>query len=70
MCKVCCFAVQVADVTEMCETLVMANQQPNPSPSPRHREDYKVQRLLERIQRKLSPQAQTIREADRTLAKQ
>jgi hypothetical protein len=40
----------------------MTNQQANQQLRPQHREDYKVQKLVERIETKLALQAKTVRE--------
>jgi len=40
----------------------MTNQQTNQQQRPQHREDYKVQKLIKRIETKLALQAKAIRE--------
>jgi hypothetical protein len=47
----------------------MTNQQPNQQPRPPHREDYKVQKLVDRIESKLALQAKAIREANQESSK-
>jgi len=42
----------------------MTNQQTNQEQRPRHREDHKVQKLIERIEVKLALQAKAIREGN------
>jgi hypothetical protein len=43
----------------------MTNQQTNQPLRPQHREDYKVKKLVERIETKLALQAKAAREADK-----
>jgi hypothetical protein len=47
----------------------MTDQQPNQEQRPQHREDYKVQKLVERIETKLALQAKAAREASQTSSK-
>jgi hypothetical protein len=47
----------------------MTNQHTNQQQRPRHHEDYKVQRLIERIETKLAEQAKTVREAKQASSK-
>jgi hypothetical protein len=47
----------------------MTNQQTNQRPRPQHREDYKVQKLVDRIESKLALQAKAAREASQENAK-
>jgi hypothetical protein len=46
----------------VCQTVNMTSQ-PNPQTNRPHREDYEVQKLIERIEAKLALQAKTTREA-------
>jgi hypothetical protein len=57
------YRTQFATVRAVCQTVRMTNQQPNQQPRPPHREDYKVQKLVDRIESKLALQAKAIREA-------
>jgi hypothetical protein len=43
--------------------------QPNQQTNPQYREDYKVQKLVERIETKLALQAKAIREASQASSK-
>jgi hypothetical protein len=47
----------------------MANQQPNQQHRPQLREDYKVQKLIERIERKLMLHAKAAREVNQSSSK-
>jgi len=47
----------------------MANEQPNQQPRPQFREDYKVQKLIERIEKKLILQSKAAREVSQSGSK-
>jgi hypothetical protein len=47
----------------------MTNQQTNQQQPPQHREDYKVQKLVERIETKLALQAKSAHEAKQVSSK-
>jgi hypothetical protein len=47
----------------------MTSQQTKENLRPQHREDYKVQKLVERVEKKLALQAKAVREATQASAK-
>jgi len=60
---------QVANVTDLWQTVGMTAQQTK-QVLPQHREDYKVEKLMKRIETKMALQAKAVREAERTTSKQ
>jgi len=55
-------------VTDVWQTVAMTTQQTKQTP--RHREDYKVEKLIRRIETKTVLQTKAVREAERTTSKQ
>jgi hypothetical protein len=55
-------------VTDLWQTVAMTTQQTKVTPQ--HREDYKVEKLMRRIETKMALQAKAVREAERTTSKQ
>jgi hypothetical protein len=58
---------RVAKMPGLWETVGMTNQPANQQERPQHREDYKVHKLVQRIETKLALQTKAVREADRAL---
>jgi len=61
--------VRVANLTDLWETVGMTNQPTAQQQRPQHREDHKIQKLMERVELKLAPQAKTIRESNQASSK-
>jgi cytochrome c-type biogenesis protein CcmH/NrfG len=55
--------VQVANLLGLWQTVRMTNQHASQQQRPQHREDYKVQKLIQRIETKMTLQAKANREA-------
>jgi hypothetical protein len=60
---------RVANATNLWQTVAMTTQQTK-QVTPQHREDYKVEKLMRRIETKMALQAKAVREAERTTSKQ
>jgi hypothetical protein len=52
-------------VTDLWQTVAITNQQTDQPLCPQYREDYKVKKLVERIEAKLTLQAKAARESDK-----
>jgi hypothetical protein len=63
-------ASRVANVIDLWQTVAMTNQQTSQPIHPQHREDYKVEKLMKRIEAKMALQAKAVRESERTTSKQ
>jgi hypothetical protein len=62
-------AFRVVNVTDLWQTVAMTTQETKKVTS-QHREDYKVEKLMRRIETKMALQAKAVREAERTTSKQ
>jgi cytochrome c-type biogenesis protein CcmH/NrfG len=60
---------RVAKPSGLWQTVGMTDQPTNQQQRPQHREDCKVQKLVERIEMKLALQAKAIREASQASSK-
>jgi len=59
----------VVNLSGLWQTLDMTAQQTNAQQRPQYREDLKVEKLAERLDKKLALQAKAIREANQTNSK-
>jgi hypothetical protein len=60
--------LRLAAACSVWQTVGMTNQQSNQQPRPQHREDYKVQALIARIEKKIALQAKAARKANQASA--